>query len=164
MSLKAVLSSIHRSRPARWKTTAVTISKNITPLKRFEAKFIPEPNSGCWIWTGATNQYGYGRFLINRRATLAHRFSYAAFKGPLLEGFELDHLCRVRCCVNPDHLEQVTHDVNVRRGGRMLNEACPSGHAFSAENTWINPKTGWRQCRQCNRDNQKRMSQQRNAA
>jgi hypothetical protein len=142
----------------------MTRSKNITPLKRFEAKYIPEPNSGCWLWIGSGNQYGYGRFLISGQNTLAHRFSYETFKGPLLDGLELDHLCRMRCCVNPDHLEQVTHEENVRRGGRMLNKACPSGHPFSTENTWINPKTGWRQCRQCNRDNQKRMALRGRAA
>jgi hypothetical protein len=138
--------------------------KSVTPAMRLEAGFIPEPNTGCWLWLGSGNQYGYGRMLINRQSFLAHRVSYEIHKGPIPDGLELDHLCRVRCCVNPDHLEPVTHEENVRRGGRMLNTACPSGHPFSPENTWINPKTGWRQCRKCNLENYYRMKSRKEAA
>ncbi len=130
----------------------MTASKHITPLKRFEAKYIPEPNSGCWLWLGTGNQHGYGRFVVNGQITLAHRFAYETLKGPLVDGLELDHLCRMRCCVNPDHLEQVTHAENVRRGAAVETH-CKWGHEWTPENTWMNG--AWRFCRQCNNDRQK---------
>jgi len=71
--------------------------------------------SGCWIWTGAVSQKGYGQMKWRGREHRAHRVSYALLKGPLLEGLELDHLCRVTSCVNPAHLEQVEHWVNTLR-------------------------------------------------
>ena len=124
-----------------------------TLVERFEAKFIPEPNSGCWLWIGCVNNRGgYGRFLVGDRWTLAHRFSYQTYNGPLLEGLVLDHLCRMRCCVNPDHLEQVTNAVNIQRGGSNIRPACKNGHPWTEETTWRSPRSGWRQCRQCKRD------------
>jgi hypothetical protein len=122
--------------------------KYVTPLQRFEEKYIPEPNSGCWLWTGVLNEQGYGKMLINYRGVLAHRFSYQTFTGPLLGHLVLDHLCRVRCCVNPDHLEQVPQLENMRRA---VKPHCRRGHVFTEENTWADEKTGIRQCRTCNR-------------
>ena len=66
---------------------------------------------GCWLWQGYINAFGYG---VNRRG-LAHRVYYQSARGPIPRGMELDHLCRVRSCVNPDHLEAVTHLENHRR-------------------------------------------------
>ena len=68
--------------------------------------------SGCWIWTGSLNDGGYGQTSWRGRMTRAHRVSYALLKGPLVEGLEIDHLCRVISCVNPAHLEQVEPWVN----------------------------------------------------
>jgi len=82
--------------------------------------------SGCWIWTGSLNGKGYGQMYWRGRVWAAHRVSYALLGGPLMDGLELDHLCRNRPCVNPDHLEQVTHRVNVVRGWRA-RELSPSG-------------------------------------
>jgi len=82
--------------------------------------------SGCWIWTGSLRDSGYGQMGWRGRVCSAHRVSYALLKGPLLDGLELDHLCRVISCVNPAHLEQVTHRVNVVRGWRA-RELSPSG-------------------------------------
>jgi hypothetical protein len=127
--------------------------KYVTPLDRFEAKYIPEPNSGCWLWTGASNRAGYGMMMINYRTILAHRFSYQTFKAPLNEFLVLDHLCRNRCCVNPDHLEQVTQSENARR--IELSSECSRGHPWTVESTWFNPRNGWRQCRKCNLISQK---------
>ena len=82
--------------------------------------------SGCWIWSGSLNGRGYGQMYWRGRVRRAHRVSYALLKGPLVEGLDLDHLCRVTLCVNPAHLEQVTHLVNVRRGWRARGLS-PSG-------------------------------------
>jgi len=79
-------------------------------------KISPEPNSGCWLYLGALQRNGYARIRFNGKTVIAHRVSYTIFKGEIPAGLELDHLCRVRCCVNPDHLEVVSRSINVSRG------------------------------------------------
>jgi len=123
------------------------MSQMRTPVSRFENLYIPEPNSGCWLWIGATNEAGYGRFYVNGKNLHAHRFSYLAFKGEVPEGMVLDHLCRVHCCVNPDHLEAVTNKENVRRGLSYwrLKKTCSRGHPYPAERN----VHGRRVCNKC---------------
>jgi len=111
--------------------------------------------SGCWIWMSDLNNGGYGLLKFGRKRELAHRISYREFRGSIPEGLELDHLCRVRCCVNPDHLEPVTKKENVNRSPRCLNKLsrthCKRGHPWSEENTyWINSQK--RLCRVCSRE------------
>lgn len=84
-------------------------------IERFWEKVQPEPMSGCWIWMAGINPYGYGVF-SGDNSILAHRFAYAFCHGPISEGLHIDHKCRTRCCVNPDHLEAVLPDENLRRG------------------------------------------------
>lgn len=108
---------------------------------------IPEPNSGCWLWLGCINKHGYGSY----GRYLAHRISYEANEIPA--GLTIDHLCRVRCCVNPDHLEAVTHKVNVLRGVspsalHSRKSSCLHGHPLSGRNLYIYP-SGRRGCRAC---------------
>lgn len=127
---------------------------------RFMAKVSPEPMSGCWLWLGVIDASGYGRFGIgshadgSNRMAQAHRVAYELFRGAIPDGMELDHLCRLECCVNPAHLEPVTHRVNCLRGtGQGAINAtkthCLRGHEFTPENTIINQ--GKRYCRECNR-------------
>lgn len=99
--------------------------------------------SGCWIWKGRTNLDGYGRY----SGTTAHRIAYLVSVGPIPEGLELDHLCRKIRCVNPDHLEPVTHLENKRRR-YAIYDRCKSGHEYTAENTYVRPN-GNRDCRAC---------------
>lgn len=103
------------------------IGRGVVPrpvVDRFWEKVSPEPNSGCWLWTAAVNQYGYGvlgigsQFDGSRRNVLAHRLALRLFKTDPPEHLDVDHLCRVPSCVNPDHLEIVTHRENVMRGKR----------------------------------------------
>lgn len=113
----------------------------------------------CWEWQGAPNSGGYGFFSIGTAKTTAHRAGYELFEGPIPDGLVIDHLCRNRRCVNPGHLEAVSNGENVRRGEgpavlrELLGSAthCKHGHEFTPENTYINPGTGKRKCRTCQR-------------
>lgn len=81
----------------------------------------------CWLWQGTRFRLGYGSFSVNGSPVSAHRFAYEMFVGAIPVGLELDHLCRVRHCVNPSHLEPVTHQENMRRARRPV---CPRGHEY----------------------------------
>lgn len=114
----------------------------------------------CWLWTAAQNGAGYGQLRVNRSSNVyAHRFAYELLVGPIPEGLQLDHLCRVRNCCNPDHLEAVTPKVNTNRStaseaNRARHAArteCVNGHPFTDDNTWFEPKRGVRHCRVCAR-------------
>src|ERR1019366_4519713 len=95
-------------------------------LERFLKFVLPEPNTGCWLWTGGLNRGGYGQFMTPP-CTVAHRVAYELFVGPIPEGLQLDHLCRVRSCVNPQHLEPVSQQENIRRGLGGMNGAIAAG-------------------------------------
>ena len=107
---------------------------------------------GCWLWTATKNPNGYGTFWDGRKTWRAHRFAYELLVGPIPEGLQLDHLCRVRDCVNPDHLEPVTNAENTLRAYKSNGPKthCKWGHEYTEENTIhraINRK--WRKCREC---------------
>ena len=132
-------------------------------LSRRKIQKCPDKNlKPCWLFTGATNKKGYGCIGFTRNSVaysmLTHRLSYILNKGPIPEGLELDHLCTVPLCFNPDHLEPTTHQINVSRGKsgvyQVLKTHCKNGHEFSDENTiWVFAKSKLRQreCRTCGR-------------
>ena len=128
----------------------------MTPIlpERIERKIERVTESGCWIWMGYINESGYGHVKIKERTLKAHRAVYAMMAGSIPHGLTLDHLCRVRCCVNPSHREPVTIRDNLFRGetpaARNASvERCKQGHAFTTRNTYF--YSGHRYCRECNR-------------
>lgn len=137
--------------------------RNVAPIIDRLWRFIsPEPNSGCWLWTGCLVTGGYGGLTVDKQIRLAHRLIYENFKGAIPKGLQIDHLCRVRCCVNPYHLEAVTLQENLRRGlgnaaailaSAELQKAkthCPKGHPYSGDNLVVQRGKD-RACRECNR-------------
>jgi hypothetical protein len=120
-----------------------------------------DASGSCWLWTAAKMQAGYGVFgVTHARVVLAHRFAWEWLVGPIPQGLELDHLCRVPQCVNPDHLEPVTPRVNKLRGQspsalHARKTHCPQGHPYAGRNLYVAP-SGQRGCRECNRANQRR--------
>lgn len=120
----------------------------------FLAKIEVDPERGCWLWIGHVNKvHGYGQFWDGKRVIGAHVFSFQRFNGPIPSGREPDHLCRVRRCVHPDHLEAVTRRINLLRGDtiparKAAQTLCANGHPLSGPNLYRN-KNGTRACRIC---------------
>ena len=142
------------------------------PEVRFQKSVEPEPMSGCWLWIGPRQWNGdYGRFLEfegkTAKVVLAHRWAYQHYRGPIPLGLTLDHLCRVRSCVNPWHLEPVTRAVNVLRGigitaQALRKGACPQGHPYDIVIV-ERGRRPYRACRQCARARHRAWVQRRRA-
>jgi hypothetical protein len=123
--------------------------------ERFWVKIQTGPY-GCWLWQASKNEFGYGLY-AHPVSQLAHRVSYAVLVGPIPAGYDVDHICRVRHCVNPEHLRAVTHRENILAPHAMTSSAirsrrthCPQGHELVEPN--IPPaekRNGWRKCRAC---------------
>lgn len=145
-------------------------------IDRFYSNFHPEPNSGCWIWTGrlATNrkmrkkgELGYGilSLLGNPKRVLAHRVSWELHRGPIPDDMQIDHVvCKLKCCVNPDHLQIITllGNINQPDGGPTKNRDkthCPSGHEYSDGNTYYDRRG--RRCRICAKERNRRVYQEK---
>jgi hypothetical protein len=142
----------------RWYRTGSTDApKKPSIEERFWAKV--DASGDCWEWTAGRTTMGYGAFKY-KHYSLAHRFAYELLVGPIAGNLVLDHLCRNRICVNPDHLEPVTLEENIRRGvaGKVAGAKerakthCPRGHEYSETNTYVVPKTGHRRCKTCHRE------------
>ena len=141
------------------------------PAIRFWTKVqFPEPNDGCWLWTGHCMANGYATFRtggVHMPLVLVHRWAYEFCVGPIPDGLQIDHLCCARSCVRPDHLEPVTAMENVRRSARFIQRElptehskyswqhkitrCPQGHTYDRANTYVH-QNGYRKCRQCRRE------------
>lgn len=128
----------------------------MSAIDRFNSRI--DKSGGCWLWTGPIRKNGYAQFKIGKKQVSTHRFSYEHFKGAIPEGLELDHLCRVRHCANPDHLEAVDRRTNLGRSSlpmlwaaRRAKTHCPAGHPYDASNTYVYKATGHRDCKTCRR-------------
>lgn len=123
----------------------------MNPIERFMAKVDKQSGrDACWLWTGGFfADGGYGQFRYGKE-TRAHRVAYVIFVGPIPAGLVIDHLCGVKACVRPSHLEAVTQGENVRRASARKTH-CPQGHPYSGANLYVNPNSGHRLCRCCMR-------------
>ena len=131
--------------------------KRRSPVDRFAEK-VALTDSGCLQWIAGLNGSGYGTFNAGPgTSVVAHRWSYEHHYGPIPRGQVLDHLCRNRACVNPEHLECVTTQVNLLRGvgvgsANTKKTHCPAGHPYAGDNLYIPPRRANRMCRACRRD------------
>jgi hypothetical protein len=135
--------------------------------------------SGCWTLATKPFSTGYARAIVARKSVRGHRLLYEYFREPIPAGLVLDHKCRNRACVNPDHMEPVTQSENVRRGALpgLLSagaiprkrptgpkvSVCHNGHPYTAANSYFGGKAG-RVCRECMLANQRRYKARKKAA
>lgn len=122
--------------------------------KRLLSKITKTEN--CWLWNGTIGVYGYGKIYIDGKHKRAHRAVYEALVGEIPEGMVLDHLCEVKSCVNPSHLEPVTisenlsRSINTQMSVNKRKTHCLNGHEFTKENTYYRKdRNGNRDCRKC---------------
>lgn len=114
-----------------------------TPFERVKRHTVVNPETGCWEKHGWVNNAGYGQVRIGKKFYLMHRLAWEGVNGPIPAGLTIDHLCRNRCCSNPDHLEAVTHRENLMRSPTQITAVharkthCIRGHEFTPENTKI---------------------------
>lgn len=131
------------------KREALTFPLDARTLMRFASKFDIESDSGCWLWTSSKNHKGYGYMTVDTVSWAAHRLSYLHHTGPIPDGLEIDHLCRVRNCVNPNHLEAVTHRVNIQRTREYSGADCSHGHPRTPENVMTYVKSSGKVVHEC---------------
>lgn len=121
-------------------------------FETFTTGIVTDAATGCWLWTRDLNEKGYAKIVVpgKQRRVRASRYAYQMFCGPIPDGLTIDHLCSQRRCVNPSHLEAVSHRENVDRATRARTH-CRRGHLLSHENVRlvIRGKYVKRDCRTC---------------
>ncbi len=130
------------------------------PVEQRLNERIKRCENSCWEWQGSLT-LGYGLMMIKGKRYVVHRLAYELWKGPIPEGLTLDHLCRNRACVNPDHLEPVSLKENILRGvspsaDNARKTHCPKGHEFTPDNL-VADNANRRRCKTCHRERQRRV-------
>lgn len=145
--------------------TAAVIGDPRLP-RRFWAKVVEDPDTGCWMWTGGITADGYGRFKVAGKTRFAHRLAYEALVGPILAA-HLDHfVCETPGCANPSHVRPASVRENTLRGNtlpaaNLAKLECPAGHPYDESNTYIHD--GKRSCRACHCATQRRYLEKRSS-
>ena len=128
---------------------------------RFLSKIGPHDDEHeCWLWLGSLDRDGYGSFWLSQRTLRAHRVAYAMSNGPIPDGLVIDHLCKVRSCVNPGHMRTCTNGENVLAENSQSFQAknsrkthCPKGHPYFGDNLYTQTSGRLhRHCRACRRE------------
>lgn len=123
-------------------------------------KTIQHSSNGCWIWQGSVDSRGYGQLMSNSIVWRAHRFFYTNLVREIPPNYQIDHLCKIKLCVNPEHLEAVTQTENIKRSGawnyNKTKTHCPQGHEYTNENTLF--RQNKRTCRICKKNRSKRLT------
>ncbi len=147
----------HRKRKKNTGSVELLLRQTIVLFRKkwklsIEHEYGGEP---CWEWTAYKNRDGYGQFNVGGQIIPAHRWSYEYCFEPIPSSLQLDHLCRVRHCVNPSHLEPVTRRENIQRGKSGQFNAqkthCPQGHPYEGVNS-----LGYRRCLICGKENMRK--------
>ena len=127
-------------------------------IRAFQERYV-KSESGCWNWDSKIDSNGYGRYKFAGVSAAAHRVSYTVSVGHISGGMVIDHLCRNRRCVNPEHLEMVTQQENIFRGesgavlrSRHETNCCARGHEIVGENAMPQSRNATPKCRECNRE------------
>lgn len=137
------------------RTSTTHIGPKAVPMtpELWESKFgdwyVPEPNTGCWLWVRALDKRGYGELTYSAKVHRAHRVSYEMLRGQIPKPLVIDHLCNTRSCVNPAHMDIVTAAENTRRAA--IKTHCKRGHALIEGNLYFK-RSGDRHCKQCRTD------------
>jgi HNH endonuclease len=155
------------SRQDRWNDPIEDMRDRIRARERLFRNIQISP-TGCWLWERTRGLAGYGWMYWRDKMRPAHRVAYMLFIGKIPEGYEIDHRCRERGCVNPDHLEAVTRSENVRRGmgpaitayRSATRQYCHRGHLLDEANTYRTSRNG-RWCRECRREAGRRHNKKR---
>jgi len=157
---------MHYTRVKRHGDAAIAKVDHTPARERWKTSYTVDSDNGCWNWTGPIYK-GQGHGFIQDGAAnryMAHRYVWEQIVGPIAKGLVLDHLCKNKACVNPEHLEAVPQEINAYRGGvdggNAAKTHCSYGHEYSPENTYIT-NNGWRACRACNRRRQRELRQRR---
>jgi hypothetical protein len=119
-----------------------------TDMERFHRLSIPEPNSGCWLWLGQIDKNGYGKMSLQGEKTTAQRAAWILLCGAIPEAFEVDHLCKNRSCVNPDHLQTISKIENLAQR-ELRRTHCYQGHLLDGDNIIYERNGTVRRCRLC---------------
>lgn len=156
----------------RWRVhgdpTVILTAYGVPVDQRLRSKVMVNPETGCWEWLGQIDTYGYAIVKVDGKSRKAHRVAYELFVGPIPEGLDIDHVwdrgCRVKHCVNPDHLEPVTTGENQRRGRNgVLKTTCRNGHPYDDDHVRLNTN-GARTCVVCTRQAQSRYRAKKRSA
>lgn len=137
------------------------------PETRLKRRTVTDSETNCWIWQGAEDGHGYGQINVGGRPEKTHRLGYMLMVGDIPDNLSVDHLCRVKLCWNPDHLELVTLSENTRRqmeavGGHNSRKThCPQGHPYDEANTRFASRGSGRVCRTCRMESNKTYRQRK---